>query len=64
MRFEVDITHGLDFVGLLQILFIALKLIGCIDWPWIYVLLPLVISAVLGAVGLLVFAVIFLLDRR
>lgn len=29
------------FIGLLTILFIALKLVGVIDWSWIWVLSPL-----------------------
>jgi hypothetical protein len=36
---------GIGFVGLLTILFIALKLTGFIQWPWIWVLSPLWISA-------------------
>ena len=30
----------IDFVSLLQLLFIALKLKGFIDWPWWLVLSP------------------------
>lgn len=32
---------GVSFLGLLGILFIGLRLAGCIDWPWWLVLLPL-----------------------
>ena len=35
------------FVGLLTILFIALKLIGVIDWSWFWVLSPIIISIVM-----------------
>ena len=31
---------GIGFVGLLQVLFIALKLTGFISWPWLWVLAP------------------------
>ena len=34
-------SGGIGFCGLLTILFIALKLIGVIHWPWILVLCPL-----------------------
>lgn len=37
-------TGGVGFVGLLQILFIGLKLTGYIDWPWVWVLSPMLIS--------------------
>lgn len=39
-------TTGIGFVGLLQILFIALKLMGYISWEWWKVLLPLIIEAI------------------
>lgn len=32
---------GIGFFGLLTILFIALKLLGAINWPWLWVLVPL-----------------------
>ena len=32
---------GIGFLDLLALLFIALKLIGVIDWSWLWVLLPL-----------------------
>ena len=38
-------SGGIGFVGLLTILFIALKLTGYIDWSWWWVLSPLWISA-------------------
>lgn len=38
------------FLGLLQILFVGLKLGGVIAWPWVLVLLPLIAPALLFAV--------------
>lgn len=35
---------GIGFVGLLTILFVALKLTGVIDWSWWWVLSPIWIS--------------------
>lgn len=32
---------GIGFCGLLTIVFIVLKLIGVIGWPWLWVLSPL-----------------------
>ena len=37
-------SGGIGFVGLLQILFIGLKLTNFIAWPWWQVLLPTIIS--------------------
>lgn len=37
-------SGGIGFVGLLQILFIGLKLTGHIQWSWLWVLSPLWIT--------------------
>lgn len=50
-------SAGVGFAGLLTILFIALKLLGVIDWPWVWVLSPLWISL---AVGLIILGLIFI----
>jgi hypothetical protein len=38
-------SGGVGFVGLLTIVFIALKLIGIIDWSWWWVVSPIWIVA-------------------
>ena len=45
---------GVGFTGLLTIAFIVLKLVGVIDWSWIWVLSPLWISFALFILVLLV----------
>lgn len=40
MNKEVNATAGVTFLGLLQIVFIVLKIIGKINWSWWLVLLP------------------------
>jgi hypothetical protein len=49
-------SGGIGFVGLLTILFVALKLTKAIAWSWWWVLSPLWISAIL-VFGLLIFLV-------
>lgn len=56
-------SGGIGFVGLLQILFIALKLTGYISWPWWQVMLPIIISAALVVVLLLVLGIAMFLDQ-
>lgn len=52
-------SSGIGFVGLLTIVFIALKLIGVIEWSWLWVLAPLWISTCL-VLAILLVAFIFL----
>jgi len=52
-------SGGIGFVGLLQIVFIVLKLCDVIDWGWGWVLSPLWIGAsilllILCVVGILI----------
>jgi hypothetical protein len=43
----VTVSGGIGFSGLLTIVFIVLKLIGKINWAWIWVLSPLWVPVVL-----------------
>ncbi|UYA57565.1 hypothetical protein SCREM1_108 [Synechococcus phage S-CREM1] len=51
-------SGGIGFPGLLTVLFIGLKLTGHITWPWVWVLSPLWISAL---IFLLVAAIVIIL---
>lgn len=46
-------SGGIGFVGVLQIVFIVLKLCGLITWSWLWVLSPLWISLVIGVLLLI-----------
>jgi hypothetical protein len=41
-------SGGISFTGLLTVLFVGLKLTGHITWPWIWVLSPIWISALIA----------------
>lgn len=45
---------GVGFLGLLTILFIALKLTNVVDWSWWGVLAPIWVPAAIGIVVLLI----------
>jgi len=47
MADKTTVSGGIGFTGLLTIVFIVLKLLGKIDWAWIWVLSPLWISTAL-----------------
>ena len=51
---------GLGIVSVLTIIFIVLKLLGLIQWSWIWVLSPIWISAVIAVA---VFSVILIVGR-
>ena len=55
---------GVGFVGLLQILFIALKLCGVINWSWWWVLAPTWISTGLVIAVIVVIVIVFKVKRR
>lgn len=58
-------SGGVGFVGLLQILFIGLKLTNFIAWPWWQVLLPTIISlSILFICLALVALILFFKDKK
>lgn len=50
-------SGGIGFTGVLQIVFIVLKLCKVINWSWWAVMLPAIIWAGIGVIVLIVFAV-------
>jgi hypothetical protein len=52
-------SGGVSFAGLLTIIFIVLKLIGVINWSWIWVLSPLWISLCVVVIFLIILAIAF-----
>lgn len=62
MKQEIEVVQkgGIGFVGLLQIVFIVLKLCGVISWSWVLVMLPLIISASLIILILIICAFLIL----
>lgn len=54
-------SSGIGFVGLLTVAFIVLKLIGVIEWSWLWVLSPIWITASIVIIVLIIF--ILLINR-
>jgi hypothetical protein len=53
-------SGGMGFLGVLGIVFVVLKLTGLISWPWVWVLSPYWITALL----LIIVVVLVLLGRK
>ena len=56
MAHSQEVVHhgGIGFLGMLTILFIALKLTGYITWSWWWVLAPMWIPVVLAIIILII----------
>jgi membrane protein YdbS with pleckstrin-like domain len=54
MNNSTSTSAGMSLAGVITVVFVVLKLLGIIDWSWLWVLSPLWISAVLGLLFLLV----------
>lgn len=57
METKVKYTGQLGFIDVLTLIFIVLKLVGVINWPWIWVLSPLWIALIMAfvIVGIILF---------
>ena len=51
----MESKNSVGFMGLLQLLLIALKLMGYISWPWRYVFMPMWFTIAFSAVVLFVY---------
>lgn len=49
-------SGGIDFTGLLTIVFIVLKLCHVIDWSWLWVLSPIWISFIIS-IGIIIWLI-------
>lgn len=58
---NVSIKNGAGFIGLLQLIFIVLKLTDIISWSWLWVLSPIWISVALYALVIIVLLVLSLI---
>ena len=47
-------SKGMGIIGVLQIIFIVLKLIGVISWSWWLVLIPLWIDIACFIIGIII----------
>lgn len=59
---ESHSNGGIGFLGLLGIVFIVLKLVGIINWSWIWVLAPIWVPATL-IISILLGAAIFVIKK-
>ena len=65
MEKKTETRTGLGFAEALALLFIALKLCGVIDWPWLWVLSPIWITlCLLGGLALLIFILTEISKRK
>ena len=54
-------SSGIGICGVLTIVFIVLKLVGVINWSWLWVLCPLWIDILLT---IIVFVIIAIIDNK
>lgn len=55
---------AVSFIGLLQIVFIILKLTNIIDWDWVIVLIPLIIDIALYVIAIIISIFIAIFKSR
>jgi hypothetical protein len=56
-------SGGIGFAGALTILFIGLKLGNVINWPWLWVLSPLLISGLLLIIFILLLIIVVVFKK-
>lgn len=64
MSKETTAGSGIGFFGLLTIVFITLKLIGYITWPWFWVLSPVLIPIIITCAIGLFWVILIIINNR
>lgn len=65
MRDDLTVNMNWDWLGLLQVIFIVLKIVGIVEWSWWWVFSPVWVPiAVVGVILLILFVANWLLERR
>ena len=57
-------SGGLGFTGALTIAFIVLKLLGKINWSWVWVLSPIWISIALYILVILIVTIVCVIQKK
>lgn len=57
-------SSGMGFLSVLGCIFIVLKLLHVIDWPWVWVLAPIWGGFLLGIVILAVYLIIYIAIKK
>lgn len=53
-----------SFIGLLQFVFIVLKLTNIIDWDWVIVLIPMIIDIAFAVIAMIISIFIVIFESR
>lgn len=61
---NVNVSSGIGFMGVLQIVFIVLKFVKVINWSWIWVLSPTWIPLSITIICLLIVWIIYKIEER
>ena len=56
-------SGGISFTGALTVLFVGLKLTHVISWPWLWVLSPIWISALIAIAFIIIFLIVAIVAR-
>jgi hypothetical protein len=58
MSEKTNASSGIGFTGILQIVFIVLKLLGKISWSWFWVLSPAIFSAGIFVIIIVIYLIV------
>ena len=64
MKDKTTVRIGLNFAEVLGVVFIALRLCGVIDWPWVWVLAPIWVPIGLWLLAVLIAIIVAARKRR
>ena len=64
MKDKTTVRIGINFAEVLGVVFIALRLCGVIDWPWVWVLAPIWVPIGLWLLAVLIAFIVAARKRK
>lgn len=64
MKDKTTVRIGINFAEVLGVVFIALRLCGVIEWPWVWVLAPIWVPIGLWLLAVLIAFIVAARKRR
>lgn len=61
---KIDLWPNMDFIDWLQILFIAFKLAGLVDWSWWLVICPMLVKLGIGIITVIAWFILSFVAKK
>ena len=63
LKYKIDLRFG-GLAAIIQIILLALRITNIIDWPWYFVMAPILIFLGIAFLVLIIFGIMLIINNR